>query len=66
MRPLSRNFADPRLGTRRAEPIEGPDLSSPTQEAAQPMQMEHAGDAAKRKRGGHKDKSSKEKHPISG
>ena len=55
--PAFQKFADPALGTRRAEPIEGPDLSSPTQEAAQPMQMEHAGDGAKRKRGGQKDKS---------
>jgi hypothetical protein len=55
--PAFQKFADPALGTRRAEPIEGPDLSSPTQEAAQPMQMEHASDGAKRKRGGQKDKS---------
>ena len=53
------SFADPQLGTRRAEPIEGPDLTSPTQEAAQPRQMEHAGEAAKHKRGDHKNKSAK-------
>jgi Mn-containing catalase len=64
--PAFQEFADPALGTRRAEPIEGPDLSSPTQEAAPPMQMDHAGDGAKRKRGGHKDKSPKEKQPIPG
>jgi hypothetical protein len=34
-------------------------LTSPTQEAAQPMQMEHAGEAAKHKRGGHRNKSSR-------
>ena len=28
------------------------------------MQMEHAGEPAKGKKGGHKDKSAKEKHPI--
>jgi len=64
--PAFQKFADPTLGTRRAEPIEWPDLSSPTQEAAQPMQIEHAGEPAKGKRGGHKDKSPKEKHPIPG
>jgi Mn-containing catalase len=47
--PAFQDFADPQLGTRRAGPIEGPDLSSPTQEAAQPMQMEHAGEGAKHK-----------------
>ena len=57
--PAFQSFADPQLGTRRAEPIEGPDLTSPTQEAAQPMQMEHADEAAKHKRGGHKNKSAK-------
>src|SRR3984885_13814348 len=57
--PAFQEFADPQLGTRRAEPIEGPDLSSPTREAAQPVQMEHAGEGAKSKRGGHKNKSSK-------
>ena len=57
--PAFQSFADPQLGTRRAEPIEGPDLTSPTQEAAQPMQMEHAGEGAKSKRGGHKNKSPK-------
>ena len=51
---------------RRAEPIEGPDLSSPTQEAAPPMQMEHSGEGATGKRGGHKGKSSKEKQPVPG
>jgi Mn-containing catalase len=55
--PAFQSFADPQLGTRRAEPIEGPDLSSPTQEAAPPMQTEHAGEVAKRKRGSHKEKS---------
>jgi Mn-containing catalase len=64
--PAFQEFADPMLGTRRAEPIEGPDLSSPTQEAAQPMQMEHAGEGATRKKTGHKAKSSKEKQPIPG
>jgi hypothetical protein len=59
--PAFQEFADPALCTRRAEPIEGPDLSSPTQEAAQPVQMEHAGEGATtRKKGGHKGKSSKE------
>jgi len=58
--PAFQEFADAALGTRRAEPIEGPDLSSPTQEAAQPVQLEHAGEGAARKKGGHKGKSSKE------
>src|SRR3979490_3136074 len=58
--PAFQSFADPHLGTRRAEPIEGPDLSSPVEEAAPPMQMEHAGDGAKRKRGRLKNKSAKE------
>jgi Mn-containing catalase len=58
--PAFQEFADPALGTRRAQPIEGPDLSSPVEEAAPPMQMEHAGDGAKRKRGRLKNKSAKE------
>ena len=45
--PAFQSFADPQLGARQVEPIEGPDLTSPTQEAARPMQMEHAGEAAK-------------------
>jgi Mn-containing catalase len=64
--PAFQEFADPVLGTRRAEPIEGPDLSSPTAEAAQPMQMEHAGEAATRNKSGHKGKSSREKHHVPG
>lgn len=55
--PAFQSLADPQLGTRRAEPIEGPDLSSPTQEAAQPIQMEHAGEGAKRQRAGQRGKS---------
>ena len=47
-------------GRGRAEPIEGPDLSLPTLEAVQPMQMQPAGEGAKRKSGGNKDKFLKE------
>jgi Mn-containing catalase len=54
--PAFQKLADPRLGTRRAEPIEGPDLSSPTQEAEQPAQLEHPPEGAKRKRAAHKEK----------
>jgi Mn-containing catalase len=49
--PAFQEFADSRLGSRRSEPIEGPDLTAPMQEARQPMQMEHAGDGAKRRKG---------------
>jgi hypothetical protein len=58
--PAFQSFADAQLGTRRAEPIDGPDLSSPTQEAPPPMQMEHAGEAAALKRGGRRARSVKE------
>jgi Mn-containing catalase len=58
--PAFQSFADPQLGTRRAEPIEGAELAPPTQEAPQPMQMEHAGEGAKRKRGAHKEKAARE------
>ena len=49
--PAFQEFADPQLGTRKAEPIDGPNLSAPMGEAAQPMQIEHAGEGAKPKRG---------------
>jgi len=49
--PAFQDFVDPQLGTRRSEPIEGPELTSPTQEAHQPAQTDHAGDGAKRKKG---------------
>ena len=42
-RPLSRVSPIRNSAPGKAEPIEDPDLTSPTQEAARPMQMEHAG-----------------------
>jgi Mn-containing catalase len=47
--PAFQMFADPQLGTRRAEAIDGPDLTPPTEEAEQPVQTDHAGAAAKKK-----------------
>jgi Mn-containing catalase len=49
--PAFQEFADQRLGSRRAEPIDGPDLVPPTKEAAQPVQKEHAGAAASTRAG---------------
>lgn len=40
--PAFQVFDDPQLGTRRAEPIDGPELAPPMDEAAPPMQKEHA------------------------
>jgi Mn-containing catalase len=48
--PAFQEFADAQLGTRRGEPIEGPDLTSPTLSAAPPTQLEHVGEAPKRKK----------------
>ena len=47
--PAFQMFADPHLGTRKAEPIDGPDLTPPTEDAAQPVQTDHAGAAARKK-----------------
>ena len=49
--PAFQEIADPRLGTRRSEPIEGPELTAPREAADQPSQMDHAGEGAKRKKG---------------
>jgi Mn-containing catalase len=48
--PAFQDFADPKLGSRKAAPIDGPDLSAPMAEAAQPVQADHAGEDAKPKR----------------
>jgi Mn-containing catalase len=48
--PAFQDFADPQAGTRLAEPIEGPDLSPPMDDAPQPMQKDHAGAAARPKK----------------
>jgi len=47
--PAFQMFADPHLGTRKAEPIDGPDLTPPTEDAAQPVQTDHAAAAARKK-----------------
>jgi Mn-containing catalase len=48
--PAFQQLADADLGTRSAEPIDGPELSAPTHEAAQPQQR----DARKRQKKGKK------------
>jgi Mn-containing catalase len=49
--PAFQSFADVSSGTRTAEPVEVPELSPPDDEAAQPVQLEHARSPAKRKTG---------------
>jgi Mn-containing catalase len=58
--PAFQDFADSQLGTRRAEPIDGPNLTSPTEDASQPAQLDPAGDGAKRKKGAAKPKHAAE------
>lgn len=48
--PAFQNLADPELGTRSAEPIEGPELTPPVEEAAQPVQNEPVRTSASPKR----------------
>jgi len=52
--PAFQAFADPQLGTRRADTIEAPNLTPPTDDAPQPIQTEHAGEAARHKKGARK------------
>lgn len=47
--PAFQDFADPKLGTRQADPIDGPGLVPPTEDAEPPMQKD-AGDMAKQKK----------------
>ena len=49
--PAFQEIADAKLGTRKASPIDGPELGAPTGEADRPVQAEHAGEDGKRARG---------------
>ena len=45
--PAFQELSDPKLGARAAEPIDGPELVAPVDEAERPTQEEHAGAAAR-------------------
>lgn len=45
--PAFQTFADPKSGARESQPIDGPDLGAPTEEAPPPMQMDHFGEPEK-------------------
>lgn len=45
--PAFQALADPKTGTREAQPVDGPELGAPTEEAPPPTQTDHFGEPAK-------------------